>query len=139
MNIIGTIKSVGQVQNVPTKSGQTFTKRKLVLDASQYDRYTGQKTFENFPSFDFTGERVKLLDGYQPGQVVSVSFDIYGRYVEGSNDWFNSVVGYKIEPYQRGKAEPSAQPAGVPSEQPAAQQTAQPEFPPKVDDDGLPF
>jgi hypothetical protein len=151
MNVIGIIKQIGQTQSVPTKSGQPFIKRKLVLDAAQYDRYTGQKLFDNFPSFEFTGERVKLLDGLQPGQLVNVSFDIYGKYSESNNDYFNSVVGYKIEPVVRHQP---AQPQQSQPQQPAAtpqpqvyyqhpqqpQQPSQPAWtPPQVGDDGLPF
>lgn len=87
---------------IPTRNGNTFTKRQIVLDASHYNPMTGQK-YENFPAFDFVGNRVNELDSFKVGDLVTISFALNGRPFEkdGKTTYFTSVNGYKIEPYQR--------------------------------------
>ena len=98
--IVGTILEIGATQQVPTKNGNAFQKRTLVLDASTYDQYTGDKR-DNFPSFTFMQKHCADLDAYQAGQRVAVSFIVSGNRYEkdGQVRWFNNIVGYKIEPF----------------------------------------
>ena len=101
--ITGSIRKITPVQEITGKSGKTFSKRTLVLDASRYDRYTGEKKFDNYPSVEFSGELMKTLDGFKEGELVVVSFDINGREVNdpqtGDVRYFNSIRGYRIERY----------------------------------------
>lgn len=151
--ISGKVLIIENAVTIPTKSGNTFTKRQIVLDASHYDPMTGQK-FENYPSFDFVGNRVNELDNFKVGDLVTISFALNGRPFDkdGKTTYFTSVNGYKIEPYQRpnGSHQQTNGNQGNSSTPPSTQQTAsgqneQP-FPQQVDDgcckkneDDLPF
>ena len=100
--ISGKVFFIDNVVEIPTKNNGVFTKRQIVLDASHYDQMTGQK-FENYPAFDFVGNRVGELDKFKVGDLVTISFALNGRPFEkdGKTTYFTSVNGYKIEPYQR--------------------------------------
>lgn len=136
--ITGRVYSVGQTLSIPSKSGgQPFLKRDLVLDATRYDPYTGEKGFENFPLFEFTGDKCKELDGLQVGSVVTVSFDLQGGYFDaqdGTKKNYTRVRGYKIEvkgvaqQVQQVQQQPQAQQYYQQQAQPQYQQQAQPQY-----------
>ena len=118
--IRGRVFSIGQTQSIQTKNGNSFTKREIVLDASKYDMYTGEKGYENYPMFEFTGEKCKDLDGYQVGQVVTISFDIQGVFYDdkdGIKKNITKVRGYKIEARTSVQAQPQQQPQAAPQPQ----------------------
>ena len=96
----GAVHSVSQVLQVPTQSGKPFEKRELVLNCSTYNSQTGE-LMENFIKFEFTGDKMVLLNSLQVGQRVVVSFALQGRsYTNkstGHTDYFTSIRGYKIE------------------------------------------
>lgn len=105
--IIGSIIAIGQLQNLTTKSGNSFLKRDLVISVQRFDPHTGQplSDYENTPKFSFIGDRCKELDRFQVGQTVVVSFDLFGRSYETANkeiDYITEARPYKIELYQRG-------------------------------------
>lgn len=102
-------------QSIPTKSGNIFTKREIVLDCTRYDPYTGERGFENFPMFEFIGEKANMLDGFKVGDVVTITFDVQGQKSTTGDRYFNSVRGYRIE--LRNQQQPS--PVPQPSQQPA--------------------
>lgn len=133
--ITGRVYSVGQTQAIPSKNGgQPFCKRELILDATRYDQYTGEKGFENYPMFEFSGDKCKDLDGLQVGAVVTVSFDLQGSFFDakdGTKKNFTRVRGYKIEvkdvPVQAQIAQPQPQQAQQHQYQPQMQQ----QYPPQ--------
>lgn len=147
--ITGRVFSIGQTQSIQTKNGNPFTKREIVLDASKYDMYTGEKGFENYPMFEFIGEKCKDLDGYQVGQVVTISFDLQGGFYDdkdGVKRNLTKVRGYKIEARTSVQAQPQqqVQPQAAPQPQYQAapqqqytQQQSQTPPPPGMND--LPF
>lgn len=142
--ITGKILVIGQTEAIPYQD-KTFYKRELVLDASRFDQYSGQK-FENYPKFEFTGNNCSSLDQFQIGQVVTVSFFLSGRRVEknGQVSFFTNVTGYKVEPYVRqNQPQHVAQPQQVakPVQQAASfyQPDAAQPFPPAVDENGNPL
>ena len=100
--ISGKILLIENAVDVPTKNNGVFTKRRIVLDASHYDPMTGQK-FENYPAFDFVMRNVPKLDSFKEGEMVTISFALNGRPFDkdGKREYFTSVVGYDIVPYQR--------------------------------------
>lgn len=113
--ITGRIEKIMPIQEIPSKNGGTpFYKREVVIDATRFDPYTGERGFDNFPCIEFTGERCKDLDAYQEGQVVTVSFDLQGRkwVKDGVEKYITAVRGYKIELRQATGQQPtqSAQP-----------------------------
>lgn len=104
--ITGRVDRIGQTVQIPSqKGGAPFLKRELTLNAMRYDPNTGEPvTSENFPTFEFDGERCAELDRYQPGDVVTVHFNLNGRKYtdrDGNERYFTTVRGYKIEPRQR--------------------------------------
>lgn len=141
---------------VSDKTGNTYHKREIILDASRFDQYTGEKKFDNFLMLEFGGEETcRQLDGYKDGELVTISFDLNGReYTDkqtGEVKYFTSVRGYKIEragQQQQPMAQATApQPQGnavIPGERgvkPTPEQAAN-LFPPRydgVDADPLPF
>ena len=143
--ITGRVRRITPEQTVTGKSGKAFTKRTLVIDASRFDRYTGEKKFDNYPSIEFSGEAMKTLDAFKEGDAVVVSFDINGREFTdektGEVKYFNSIRGYKVERY--GDAQRQSRPE-APSE-PSASTLGTALSPegdapqPQQGDDNLPF
>ena len=137
--ITGRIHRITPEQTITGKSGKTFTKRTLILDAARYDTHTGEKKYDNYPSVEFSGEQMKRLDEFKEGDAVVVSFDINGREVKdeqtGEVKYFNSIRGYKVERY--GDVEAKAQQAPPPNTG-NEQQTAAP-VQTQQGDSGLPF
>ena len=125
--IRGKILAVTQPVNV-SKTGNPFYKRELVLDASRYDEYTGEKR-ENFPSLTFASKNCEKLDGFQVGELVEVSFVLQGRAYQrdGQTKYITDAVGYKVERVGK-QQQPAYEPQGV--SQPAYQQPAYPSQPP---------
>ena len=85
--IEGTIKQVGEAQQF----GQTFVKREFVLtvDDGKYPQDV---------SFEFHGEgNIGKLDDVGQGITAKVSFNIRGRYHEGSDRHYNTLVAWKIQ------------------------------------------
>lgn len=146
----GKVHSVSQVLQVPTQNGKPFEKRELVLDCSTYNSQTGD-LMENYIKFEFTGDKMALLDSLQVGQRVVVSFALQGRSYTNRNtgvtDYFTSIRGYKIEqPQTRVATQPGEyrqqrpQPQPVYGQQPYPQQAPQqPYQQPYPQDNGLPF
>lgn len=151
--ISGKVLIIENAVTLPTRSGGTFTKRQIVLDASHYDPMTGQK-YENYPAFDFVGNRVNELDKFKVGDLVTISFALNGRPFDkdGKTVHITSVTGYKIEPYQRqnsGYQQSNGVQSNTPTpsspQHPTSGQNEQP-FPPQADgsgnmknEDDLPF
>lgn len=112
-----------QSENPTDPAGATYMYRRLVLDCSYYSAKHG-KTFENYPSFEFFGNRRQQLDGIMVGDNVTVVFGISGRIWEkdGEAAYFTSLSGVsasKSQPQQPsgGQGQPQAAPA-MPSPQP---------------------
>lgn len=138
--ITGRVHRITPEQTITGKSGKTFTKRTLVLDAARYDTHTGEKKFDNYPSIEFSGEQMNKLDEFKEGDAVVVSFDINGREFKdektGEVKYFNSIRGYKVERY--GDVEAKAQQAPTPNTS-SQQQTAAPVQEQRNDENQLPF
>ena len=110
--ITGRIHRITPEQTITGKSGKTFTKRTLILDAARYDTHTGEKKYDNYPSIEFSGDGMKILDSFKEGDAVTVSYDINGREFKdeqtGEVKYFNTIRGYKVEAY--GKADETQHP-----------------------------
>lgn len=124
VTISGTIKVVGKTQDVSDK----FRKRELVLTEP-----SGQRP-QHIP-VEFTQDRCGLLDGFNPGDEVSVTAYVDGREwtKDGVTKYFLSLSGNRIER------------AGAASGNVGARQSAPPpsvaDMPPVggSDEDDLPF
>lgn len=123
--ISGRIHKVSPVQEIKGRGGNSFRKRLLVIDARRYDPVTGEPRFDNYPSFEFSGERVRLLDGLSVGDCVTVHYDVEGReFADPSTHevrYFNTLRGYKVEPYGKGNGGASAAPAAWTATETAAE------------------
>lgn len=99
--ITGKILLIGSVESIPYQD-KVFRKRELVLDASRFNSMTGEQ-YQNFPKLEVIGKHVDELDGFQAGQMVTVSFAITGRRIEkdGEVSYFTNLKAFKFEPYQR--------------------------------------
>ena len=116
-NIKAKIYKIGEVQSIPSQNGgEPFRKRSIVLDASRFDPYTGEKSGDNYVVVEFTGKRVTELEKYAKGDLANVSFVLQGRkYTDSTTQeerYFTSVIGIGIEMAQmsRKQQEPAAEP-----------------------------
>lgn len=160
--ISGIIQQIGNTESIPYQD-KVFKKRELVLDCSYRNQFTGQIERANYPKFEFTGNHVDDLNGFNMGDIVTVSFSLNGSRSEkdGQVRYFTNVQGYKIEKYQsrynqqqggnqtaqaangnqpkptQGACQ-SAQQAAMESARNAAAPAA-PNFPPAVDENGNPI
>lgn len=160
--ISGIIQHIGNTESIPYQD-KVFKKRELVLDCSYRNQFTGQIERANYPKFEFTGNHVDDLNGFNMGDIVTVSFSLNGSRSEkdGQVRYFTNVQGYKIEKYQsrynqqqggnqtaqaangnqptptQGSCQ-SAQQAAMESARNAAAPPA-PNFPPAVDENGNPI
>lgn len=108
--ITGRIMSLGDIETITSKNGKTFQKRQLVLNCTRSD--FGQ-VYENFPSFEFIGKHVTAPEEFNVGEIVTVSFTLQGKRIQKDNmpdAFFNTVVGYKIEKWQRQSNIPKSKP-----------------------------
>ena len=99
-----TIHYISGVIEVPSKSGgQPFQKRELILDDSW--EKDGQR-YANFISIEFSGEKMAALDGFYPGQRVTVDCILSGREYNGRV--FNTVRGQSVTLVQQQQYSPPA-------------------------------
>ncbi|WP_308270386.1 DUF3127 domain-containing protein [Prevotella sp.] len=159
--ISGIIQQIGNTESIPYQD-KVFKKRELVLDCSYRNQFTGQIERANYPKFEFTGNHVDGLNGFNTGDIVTVSFSLNGSRSEkdGQVRYFTNVQGYKIEKYQssynqqqggnqptqtvNGNQPTNPQGAGQMSAQQAAMESARnaasaSNFPPAVDENGIPI
>lgn len=139
--ISGRIHKITPVQEIKGKTGKSFYKRLLVVDAKRYDPVTGEPKYDNYPSFEFSGELMKQLDNYKPGDAVTVSYDIQGREFSDPATrevkYFNTLRAYKVEPYGEKADHQQGQQPTQPQQGPQPQQPPQPQQAEGNDD--LPF
>lgn len=65
-----------------------FSKREFVLE-------TEKNSYKNYIKIQLKNERCNLLDAYNEGQDLKVSFDLEGREWEGK--YFTNITAWKIE------------------------------------------
>lgn len=99
--ITGKVIYIYPQETIPSKNGgKDIIKRAILIDCTRFDQYTGERGYENTPLLEFIGEKCNELSNYQPGQVVTITFDIQGtRYKnkDGVENVFTRVQPYKIE------------------------------------------
>ena len=86
----GVIKVIRPTQQVSDK----FSKREFVVTDMSDDKYTQDIMFE------FTQDKVSLLDNFGKGQEVEVSFNLKGReWTSPSGDikYFNTLNAFRID------------------------------------------
>ena len=89
MIIKGKLHKVFQTQRIK----DSFQKREFVLELNDNPQYP------QYVMFEFTQDRCSLLDGYQPGEMVELNFDLRGREwrnPQGEVKYFNTLGAWKI-------------------------------------------
>ena len=141
----GVVLSVGQPEQITSKSKKTFTKRSLYLDCTPHDGITGERSqYENKILFEFMENKISLLDNIQVGQVVTVSFDLQGsEYTDqnGQTKHFIHVRPFGVEVRQTQQpAQQQYAPQGGYAPQPASQPQVQAQqFSSQQTDNDMPF
>lgn len=127
VTITGTVKVVGKTQQVSDK----FSKRELVITEP-----SGQRP-QHIP-VEFTQDRTSMLDGFNPGDEVTVTCYVNGREWtgrDGVTKYFLSLSGNRIE---RSGAAPAGGSGG--GQRQSAPPPTMADMPPiGGDDDDLPF
>ena len=127
---VGRIYSISATENIPTKSGNTFAKREVILDVK--NTYNGQE-FHNYPKFEMVGnELCQQLDTFRDNDLVTIYFDLSGNNytdAQGNVRNFTRVRGWKIEMWQKPEQTTQETPQQSATPQPQVQQTSP--FPPQ--------
>ena len=92
----------------------TFRKREFVIETAE--ERNGRKFFDPI-KFQLIQDRVDLIDNYDTGEEIKVSFDIKGNRWErdGRVSYFTNLVAWRIEKAAEGGAPPPSDPgAGAP-------------------------
>lgn len=100
-NVIrGRVYQLGNVEVIQTKGGTTFEKQELVLDAARYDGLTGEKGYDNYVTIEFAQKDIATLTGVKVGDVVEVSFQLFGtkyQNQQGEVKFITRIKGSKVE------------------------------------------
>lgn len=110
MNITGKLHLKKETQQVTA----TFRKREFVLEFAENPEYP------QFILFQLVQDRVELIDGFNQGDEISISFNLRGRSWDspsGETKYFNSLEAWRIVPAGAGQpetAQPVAAGAGTP-------------------------
>ncbi len=128
MEVKGKVLEIFEVQQVSA----SFKKREFVLE------YADNPQYPEFVKFELIQDKCDLLDSYQVGQEINVSFNLKGRkWVDpkGEAKYFNSLQAWRINP-----AEAAASPApAAGNTAPAPKAGDEPEWLNSDDSDDLPF
>lgn len=113
----------------------TFRKRELILE------YAPNPMYPQYVKFEFIQDSVEILDRFQEGQDVEVSFDLSGREwtsPQGDVKYFTSLKGWRVQP--AGASGGAGQSAAPHASQPTTQAAPPPATEPIGDDsEDLPF
>lgn len=128
MNIQGKLHVKFDTQQVSDR----FQKREFVIE------YVENPMYPQYVSFQLIQDKVNLMDSYEVGAMLDISFNIKGRSwtsPQGETKYFNSLEAWRITPVQA-----TAPAGGTPADMPP------PPPPPEAmdvtsmgDDDDLPF
>lgn len=94
-----TILQIFPIEAITTSSGKSFSKRKIIFDATRYDQYTGE-AYPNYPGIEFGGKAVEIIADLklEPGDMVEATFVLDGRFYtkDGVEKHFTSIKGIGI-------------------------------------------
>ena len=100
MEIKGTIKKIAETVQISDR----FRKREFVVE------YASNPDYPQALQFEMVQDRCELLDSFQEGQQVEISFDLRGREwtnPQGQVKYFNTLQAWKLVAEQS-SANPSA-------------------------------
>ena len=128
MNIQGKLHAKFDTQQVSDR----FQKREFVIE------YVENPMYPQYIAFQLIQDKVSLLDAYEVGAMLDVSFNLKGRSwtsPQGETRYFNSLDAWRITPVQAGAPAGSA-PADMPPPPPPPEAM---DVTSMGDDDDLPF
>lgn len=129
MNITGKVHAIMETQQVTP----TFRKREFVIEFSDNPEYP------QYCLFQLIQDRAELIENYNVGDMVDVSFNLRGRQwnsPSGETKFFNSLEAWRINPIGVSEQASPGRPAQRPASKPVAQ-VATAAVPADADD--LPF
>ncbi len=98
MKVIGKLLEMQATQQV----SDTFKKRVFILEHAENPQYP------EYISFELIQDRCDLLDSFQLGQEVEISFNLKGRKwvnPEGATKYFNALQAWRIEAVAPGSSQ----------------------------------
>lgn len=128
----GTVTTIGETVS---RGAAGFTVRQIVLDS-------GGKYPQPIP-FEFVKDRCALLDGFKPGDVVTIGFNLRGNEYKGNI--YLKAQGWRISKAQQSgedhgqDSQPPPRPARNQAPANQAAPSAQPAGAPPPPDDDVPF
>lgn len=142
----GKIEAIESTQSIAREGKEPFLKRRVMLDVSRYDGLTGEKR-EKHIIFEFNGKSTEIPNAFKVGDYVEIAFDVEsfkGTKKDGTQDWFTSVRGYRIDRINVGQQQKDKQQIPLPqksqeAKQQSTQQNVATQRPPQQYDNGLPF
>ena len=103
MEIKGTIKKISETVQI----SERFRKREFVVE------YASNQDYPQPLQFEMVQDRCELLDSFQEGQQVEISFDLRGREwtnPQGQVKYFNSLQAWKLVGEPNSAESPSPKP-----------------------------
>lgn len=118
-------------------------KLKLVLNEETFASGFNKRSFviaveSNYPydvCFDLLKDKVRMIDGFNTGDEIKVSFDIKSREYNGK--WFTGATAWRVEKVGAGMS--SSVSSGMPTPPPPAPMSADQLGPAGMEEDDLPF
>jgi hypothetical protein len=104
MDVTGILKLKQETQQIK----DSFKKREFVLTIDQTSQYPQHITFQ------LTQDKTSIIDGYNVGEEIKVSFNLRGREwtsPQGDVKYFNTIDAWRIERVQNQKATTTSSPA----------------------------
>ena len=121
--ITGKVIAVSPIETITSQeTGKQFQKRKLLIDCTRYDTYTGDRGYENTPMLEFGGKGLEQLNqlvdaGLKKGELVTIDFVVEGRNYKDQSGKTQNFTG--VRPYAIVKRVLNQQPS-APASQPQA-------------------
>ena len=91
LSIKGVLIKKNEIENIENKEGKKWTKQTFLIKTSA--EYNNNICFQLFGE-----EKIKLLENYQLGENIEVSFNISSR--EYNNRYYHNIDAWKIMPVE---------------------------------------
>lgn len=106
--LIGKVLRIFHTDERQASNGKIYKTRKLWLDLTKIDQYSGERGYDEFHEIEFAGDKCAMLDSYQSGDIVKLTVALTGRGYTypagharaGEKVVFNRTAGIGIEAYR---------------------------------------
>lgn len=116
LEVTGKLHQVYPTQQIK----ETFSKREFVLELT--DESPSGMVFTNYASFQLVNNNCAVIDQFQPGEMLKVSFNIRGNRWErdGNVKYITNLNAWRIERAGNTQANPAPQQGGFQQQPPQA-------------------